>query len=254
MFYGKIKPLPLTKQVMTFLKSYPGLALLLGLASFIWAFLYKSIFINIEAPYEWMVPTGDLFYSITLSVVASVIFYYITTFIPNYQKKVTVDKLILCWLQQLDNMGEQILVDVSSCNYGDALQLSIDDFDKKCNKKLSEQPVLGILYTFGPTYSNWFEYFDDKFEEEEYYMQKCLQYQNYIPVEVMELFEVISIHGNLRTALQQYKFDQQTGEISRRLGDSKFDSDDMHNISRLVWHHCQDLRKLIETYQSNSEF
>lgn len=254
MFYGKITPLPLSKKAITFMKSYPGLALLLGFVCLIWAILYKLVWVNIEAPCESMVAMGDIFYSIVLSVIASVIFYYVTTFIPNYHKKATADKLILRWLQQLDNMGEQILVDISNCNYDEVLQLNFENFDKKCGKKLTGQPVLGNLYIFGPKYKNWFEYFDDKFEEEEYYIQNCLQYQTYIHIEVMALLEDITIHSNLKTALQQYRYDIATGNISRLLGKTKVDFDDMHNISNLVWSHCHDLKKLIETYQSNSEY
>ncbi|WP_368112732.1 MULTISPECIES: hypothetical protein [unclassified Bacteroides] len=98
---------------------------ILGIACFVWTLLYKMLFVNIEASYQWLVPLGDVFYAVALSVIASVIFYYFTSFIPNYRSKKTIDKLLLKWLQQLDWYGKQMVGDISQLNYAEASKKSL---------------------------------------------------------------------------------------------------------------------------------
>lgn len=182
MFIGKINPLPFWERFKAFIKSYPGMAGILGIACFVWTLLYKMLFVNIEASYQWLVPLGDVFYAVALSVIASVIFYYFTSFIPNYRSKKTIDKLLLKWLQQLDWYGKQMVGDISQLNYAEASKLSQEELRSYCNKKLSAKPQLGSLYFLGPYFGNWFEYFDYCFQMEDTYIEKCLQYQDKLPV------------------------------------------------------------------------
>lgn len=124
MFIGKINPLSFWERFKAFIKSYPGMAGILGIACFVWTLLYKMLLVNIEAPYQWLVSLGDVFYAVALSVIASVIFYYFTSFIPNYRSKKTIDKLLLKWLQQLDWYGKQMVRDISQLNYDEASKLT----------------------------------------------------------------------------------------------------------------------------------
>lgn len=243
--------LPLKRRLAVFFKSYPGWALILGVFCLGWSILYKTVFLNIETSCDFMVALGEVFYAVALSVVASVIFYYVTVFIPNVRKKRIADKLILWWLQQLDFYGKKILEDVVGVGHGDALQMSKDEWISYCDKKLSEKPVLGQFYTFYAEYNNWFEYFDEIFNEEDYYMQKCLQYQECLPLTILEKFEYIEIHGNLRYALRQYQNELTTGRVNSMLADdSKVDFNAMKKLAPLIWNHCQTLRTLINEYQS----
>ena len=52
MFIGKINPLPFWERFKAFIKSYPGMAGILGIACFVWTLLYKMLFVNIEASYQ----------------------------------------------------------------------------------------------------------------------------------------------------------------------------------------------------------
>ena len=146
MFIGKINPLPFWERFKAFIKSYPGMAGILGIACFVWTLLYKMLFVNIEASYQWLVPLGDVFYAVALSVIASVIFYYFTSFIPNYRSKKTIDKLLLKWLQQLDWYGKQMVGDISQLNYAEA--------------------------------------------SKDTYIEKCLQYQDKLPVQILEILRI----------------------------------------------------------------
>lgn len=161
MYIGKIKPLPLQQRVWCFLKSYSGIALIFGFICLGWAVLYKLMFLEIDAPWRWMAVLGDVFYAIALSVVASVVFYFITTYFPNKKRKAITDKLILTWLQQLNFYGEMILGNIADCGYKEVLNRSEKDWLKTCDKKLSSRPILGKEYILGPTYRNWFEYFQE---------------------------------------------------------------------------------------------
>ena len=66
MFIGKINPLSFWERFKAFIKSYPGMAGILGIACFVWTLLYKMLLVNIEAPYQWLVPLGDVFYAVAL--------------------------------------------------------------------------------------------------------------------------------------------------------------------------------------------
>lgn len=82
-------------------------------------------------------------------------------------------------------------------------------------------------------------------------MSKCLQYQECLPLTILEKFEYIEIHGNLRYALHQYQDELTTGWVNSMLADdSKVDFDDMKKLAPLIWNHCQTLRTLINEYQS----
>lgn len=87
MFIGKINPLPFWERFKAFIKSYPGMAGILGIACFVWTLLYKMLFVNIEASYQWLVPLGDVFYAVALSVIASVIFLLFHKLYPKLQKQ-----------------------------------------------------------------------------------------------------------------------------------------------------------------------
>ena len=130
MYIGKIKPLSLQQRVLCFLKSYTGIAMILGCICLSWAVLYNLVFLEIDAPWQWMSALGDVFYAITLSVVASVIFYFITSYFPNKKRKVIIDRLILNWLQQLNWYGEMILGDIACCSYNKVLDKSKEEWIK----------------------------------------------------------------------------------------------------------------------------
>lgn len=252
MYLGKIRPLPLQQRVWCFLKSYSGIAMILGCICLSWAVLYKLVFLEIDAPWQWMSVLGDVFYAITLSVVASVIFYFITTYFPNKKRKVIIDRLILNWLQQLNWYGEMILGDIADCSYNKVLDKSKEEWIKTCDKRLSSKPLLGNLYILGPYYNNWFEYFQDKFHHEDTYIKNCRQYKDELPVQVLDIFEKLEIHDNLRNAVSEYKYQQDTKIKDKVIGEKVVDFDSMSNLSELIWNHCQNLRSLIETYQKNS--
>ena len=104
--------------------------MILGCICLSWAVLYNLVFLEIDAPWQWMSALGDVFYAITLSVVASVIFYFITSYFPNKKRKVIIDRLILNWLQQLNWYGEMILGDIACCSYNKVLDKSKEEWIK----------------------------------------------------------------------------------------------------------------------------
>lgn len=162
------------------------------------------------------------------------------------------DKLILKWLQQLKFYGEMILGDIADCGYNDVLNKSEEEWLNTCDKKLSSKPKLGNFYTLGPFYNNWFEYFQDKFIHEDAYIQRCRQYQDQLPVQVLDIFEKLEFHDNLRRALSEYNYQQATKIKEKVFGENIVDFDAMSNLANLIWNHCQNLRSLVETYQKNS--
>ena len=61
MDYSQFRKISHKERIKLFLSSYSGFAAIVGLLCFIHCFLYHSLWINIEAPFQFMVSLGIVF-------------------------------------------------------------------------------------------------------------------------------------------------------------------------------------------------
>lgn len=74
MDYSQFRKISHKERIKLFLSSYSGFAAIVGLLCFIHCFLYHSLWINIEAPFQFMVSLGIVFDAVSLSIIASTVF------------------------------------------------------------------------------------------------------------------------------------------------------------------------------------
>ena len=102
MDYSQFRKISHKERIKLFLSSYSGFAAIVGLLCFIHCFLYHSLWINIEAPFQFMVSLGIVFDAVSLSIIASTVFYFITIYFPKQHKRKIEEQYIRRWLQQLE--------------------------------------------------------------------------------------------------------------------------------------------------------
>lgn len=220
---------------LLFLKSFSGLVFLVGILSLGYSIIYQIYLINIPAPYPFMVPLGNLLNAISLSIIASTIFYFITVYFPKRHRAKVNEKYIRKWLQQFEAYGKRLIQDFGCCtNY------SLDDFERICNSKnikLTDTPSQEISTRESKAMNTWFDYFDNLFAIENLYIEQIRKYGDSIPAEIYVEFEEYSQFDNLRKALHDYKIHASQNKIYK-IGD----------FSHIIWHHAHSLMSLPEIY------
>ncbi|GAB0470049.1 hypothetical protein KML24002_16020 [Alistipes putredinis] len=221
-------------RIRLFLSSYNGLALIVGILCFIHSILYHSLWINIEAPCQFMISLGIVFDTISLSVIASTIFYFITVYLPKQHKRKVEEYYIRKWLQQLEVYGKWILEDI-----GGNVNCSIEEFhEKACNIDLKSEPQSNISMREHTPIKTWFEYFENLFQWESVYIEQIVKYGDSVPAEIIVEFEQYRQFDNLRNAVYTYK--------------KYYGSDKIYNtvsgFDHLAWKHAHSLMSLPEMY------
>ena len=249
MYYEKVEELKWYSKLWVFMHSYSFIALLLGIAHLVWCILYKLVFINIPAIFEWSVELSEIYYNIALSIIASVIFYFITVYIPEAKKHEKTQHIIYTWLFQLKHIGMLYINDISGKNYN---TVTLDNWKLYSDKDLTEKPTVGFCHGSN-NYNNWFEYFEIMFEEEDRYIEKILSISTSLPISIIEAFHEIQMSIGLRSAVAQYKEMYYTKGVvhleNNEYAKINFDYTRMKYLDKLIWERSQKLRSLINTYQ-----
>lgn len=163
LFIDSIKPLSTLKKAKLFAYSYPGITLIIGVCCLLWCIIYKFVLLRIPSN-EVMFQAGELTYAIFVSIIASVIFYFIVTYIPDYKKKQAASIQIEFWLNQIVKHGEFMLNALSGDFSKDVYENSKKNWKNITNKPL--KPNGGILISNIFEFKDWFDFFDYIFEEE----------------------------------------------------------------------------------------
>ena len=217
MYICPLKRLSHKKRLILFLRSYNGLVLLLGISCLIFSFLYTCLFIDIEAPFQFMVPLGKIFYAISLSIIASTIFYFITVYFPKWNRRKVEEYYIRKWLQQLEQYGKCILEDIAkkeNCTYKEFITAA----SSIC---LNSQPPSYISSRELVKINTWYEYFENLFHWESVYMKEVEKYRDSVPAKILVKFEELRQFDNLRGAIYNHKkfIDAQANSTLASLGD-----------------------------------
>lgn len=242
-FLDSIKPLPTLKRVKLFFCSYAGITLIIGVCCLVWCILYKLVFLRIPSS-DMMFQVGELTYAIFVSIVAAVIFYFIVTYIPDYKKKRTASRQIEFWLNQIVRHGEFVLNALSGDFSKDVYENSKKRWKEITNKPLKPEDVIVINNLF--EFQDWFEFFDYIFSEEDRYIGKLQRYTQYLPIELIIVFEKLESMDNLRIAVRQYK-DYYSMEI---VPDFKYDN--MSGFDNVLLQHVESMLSVVRVYQEHS--
>lgn len=234
MYLSPVQKISRKVRIRLFLSSYNGLALIVGILCLIHSILYHSLWINIEAPYQFMVSIGIVFDAISLSVIASTIFYFITVYLPKQHKRKVEEDYIRKWLQQLEVYGKWILKDI-----GGDVYCSIEEFQEKASSiDLKSKPQNNISMRELTPIRTWFEYFENLFQWESVYIEQIVKYGDSVPAEIIVEFEQYRQFDNLRNAVYTYKKFYDSDEIYRTVS----------GFSHLAWKHAHSLMSLPEMY------
>lgn len=242
-FLDSIDPLLKLKKTKLFAYSYAGITLIIGICCLIWCILYKFVLIRIPSS-DIMFQAGELTYAIFVSIIASVIFYFIVTFIPEYKKKQAASIQIEFWLNQIVKNGEFMLNALSEDFSEDVYENSKKNWKQITDKPLkSERPII-ISKIF--EFKDWFEFFDYIFEEEDHYIGKLEKYTQYLPLEVIMVFDKLENMDSLRRAVKEYKENYGIEIVPG------FKYDNMSGFSNVLLLHIENMLSVVKVYQEHS--
>lgn len=234
MYLGHVKEISPKVRIRLFFSSYNGLVLIVGMLCFIHSILYYSLWINIEAPCQFIVSLGMVFNAVSLSVIASTIFYFITVYLPKQHKRKVEEYYIRKWLQQLEYYGKWLLVDI-----GGDVNCSFNEFHEKASCiDLKSQPQNNISRRENIPIRTWFEYFENLFQWESVYIEQIVKYGDSVPAEIIVEFEEYMRFDNFRSAVYTYKKYYDSDEIYKTVS----------GFSNLAWKHAHSLMSLPEKY------
>ena len=234
MYYSPFRKISRKERIKLFLFSYNGFAAIAGTLCFIHSFLYHSLWLNIEAPFQFMVSLGIVFDTVSLSIIASSVFYFITVYLPKQHKRKVEEEYIRRWLQQLEVYGRWILEDI-----GGNVGCSLEEFKQKsCNIDLKSKPQNNISMREFTPINSWFEYFENLFRWESLYMEQIVKYGDSVPAEILMEFEKYNQFDNLKNAVYTYKQNYGKDKVYNTI----------EGFSHLAWRHAHSLMSLPELY------
>lgn len=243
LFIDSIKPLPTLRKTKLFIRSYAGITLIIGMCCLMWCILYKLVLLGIPSS-DTMFQCGELTYAISVSIIASVIFYFIVTYIPDYKKKQAASIQIEFWLNQIVKHGEFMLNALSGDFSNDVYENSKKNWRQITNKPLKPKDPIIISNLFG--FQDWFEFFDYIFKEEDHYIGKLEKYTQYLPIEVIMVFDQLETMDSLRNAVSQYKENYGTEVVSG------FKYDNMSGFENVLLLHIENMLGILKVYQEHS--
>lgn len=234
MYYSPFRKISRKERIILFLLSYNGLVAIAGILCFIHSLLYYSLWLYIEAPFQFMVSLGIVFNAISLSIIASTVFYFLTVYFPKQHKRKVEEKYIRRWLQQLEVYGRWILEDI-----GGKVDCSLEEFSQKSYTiDLKSKPQKNISMREFTPIATWFEYFENIFQWESLYMEQIVKYGDSVPAEILVEFEEYKQFDNLKNAVCTYKQNYDKDKVYSTIG----------GFSRLAWKHAHSLMSLPELY------
>lgn len=242
-FVTSIKPLPTLRKTKLFICSYAGISLVIGVCCLIWCILYKFVLLRIPSS-DLMFQAGELTYAIFVSIIASVIFYFMVSYIPDYKKKQSASIQIEFWLNQIVKHGEFMLNALSGDFSTDVYEKYRENWTNITNKPLKSDKAIIISNLF--EFQDWFDFFDYIFEEEDYYIGKLEKYTQYLPVELIMVFDKLENMDSLRSAVRQYKENYGIEIVPG------FKYDNMSGFEKVLLLHIENMLSVLKVYQEHS--
>lgn len=98
-----------------------NIATAITLPIIIWVIAYKYIFINIPAATDGAHILGDIVYSVSLSIIASYIFFLFNIYIPEYrkekEKKARLNAIFSYYINSLNDISQSIIDQIVKSGY-----------------------------------------------------------------------------------------------------------------------------------------
>lgn len=232
----------LWNRIKHFFKSSLNVIMIIALTGFsIWLFIYEYKLINIEAPFDFMPALGKVYEAVSASVIASIVFYYISVYIPERKQKKNIYGLMTHYLMQFKCISDEISEQISG--ESDITKVSIDYWRKRCKGDLRTEGPLKSLFSENLKPMTWEEFFKAVIINEDYYFEKILEYRVYLPIELQLDLEKLSNNDNFRNAYNQYckYYGQQIAP--------NFDYRNISGFGNVIYNHARLLKELISKYQ-----
>lgn len=156
---------------------YSIIALIVAIVCFIFCVLYESLFTLYEAPNHFVYSLGVVVNCVSLSIIASCIFYFITDFFPKLHQKNRINSYVQEQLSSLSELGRKAVIDI----LGKEQQI---DFTTCSKDLLSEVGNFVQQDNCFEHSENWFDYFDTLKMKEDFYINRLSSFESNIPVEV----------------------------------------------------------------------
>ena len=153
--------------------SYSKIAIVISMLCIVYCILYESVLLKHEALNSFVYALGVVSNCVSLSIIASCIFYLVTDYFPKKHQLDQIRNYIISNLELLEGIGKNAFTDIVN-NSNPAKQ----DFMNCCDFDLMKRAKS----------TNWFEYFDYMQRTEACVIQQLMIFESMIPVEVRLIF------------------------------------------------------------------
>lgn len=218
----------------TFLENLITITTLLLL---VYVIVYQLYLIEIVEIVAWGSEIGIVIYNLSLSIIASGIFYYLVVYIPEKRKKRKVRQVINMRFEQIEMSCMLIYKDITRFsthqNAPIILPEKLDEFKSICKDMLltSRPPDFFAGSAIVPL-NNWFEYFKYSFRYDDNNLEELYKYSNFLEPDTMQLMHDLSSH-TFRKVINQYQSESKTNEYAKQ-----FDS-----LSHILYGYLETLLK-----------
>lgn len=164
--------------------SYSKIAIVISMLCIVYCILYESVLLKHEALNSFVYALGVVANCVSLSIIASCIFYLVTDYFPKKHQLDQIRNYIISNLELLEGIGKNAFTDiVNNSNPTKQDFMNCCDFDLMKREGVSSQDNLLIAKS-----TNWFEYFDYMQRTEACVIQQLMMFESMIPVEVRLIF------------------------------------------------------------------
>ena len=188
--------------------------LIISIVSFMWLILYKVVFINFEAPYEFLFEIGTIFFGIFGSILASGIFYFFVVYLEKRRKQKIIDKIVDTKLRSI-SVGLFIIkkdvFPIIGLKFSDDIP-SLEYFTKICKGIDLRKTAPNIPNTTNKPIT-WFEYFSYFFQSDRHNSERLYKHIIYLDIELVELLDDIQ-YSHFERALDSFYENAYTYDIS----------------------------------------
>ena len=198
---------------------FENLLLIICSILLLYSIIYQIYLVKIEEFVEFGYELGIVSYNLSLSIIASGIFYFLVVYIPEKRKKRKVRQVINMRFEQIESQCMFTFRDIKK--YSPQKELvtefpkNVGDFRLLCNNmKLNSKPPDYWAGTAMVPLNNWYEYFKYNFKYDDKNLDELYKYSDYLEPETMQLMHDLSSH-TFRSAINQYHSSYQTEKSAR---------------------------------------
>lgn len=207
---------------------YENLIALTTFALLVYIIVYQFFLIKKEEFVDWGYDIGIVTYNLSLSIIASGIFYFFGVYIPDKRRKQRVRYVINYHFDQIESNFVITYSDIkkssSFTNAPKEFPEKLEDFKLICKEmELTSRPPDYFAGSAMVPLNNWFEYFKYNFRYDDKYLEELYKYYDFFEPETLQLMHDLS-HHPLRRAINQYHLECESKEYAR-----KFD-----NLSHII--------------------